>query len=190
MNNWEKFKYGLDALAVVGTWGAVYVALRLSRAATKKTEQDAEARAGLVAARHLAHLQNLHSGARTLSAALIAYRESMATSPALRIPLPSSWLENLRAVDLDVLAQLLPLPNYCASRIGKAIGELIAIIGQMEAMQGTWRSQNAPLRAAWLDKWSARAGSTAVNLQIAIEECAKAAKTHAPDFSATELGLD
>ena len=189
MNNWEKLKYGLDTLAVIGTWGAVVVALVLSRSASRKSAREAEARAGLVAARHLAHLQNLYSGARTLGTALRVSRESMSNSPALHIPLPTSWLENMNDMDLEVLAQLLPLPNHCASRIGKAIGELVAIIGQMTAQQGVWRSQNQPLRAAWLDKWSARAETTAMNLQIAIEECAKAAKTHAPDFTAAELGL-
>ncbi|WP_418131524.1 hypothetical protein [Variovorax sp. 278MFTsu5.1] len=189
MNNWEKFKYGLDTLAVVGTWGAIVVALHLSRAATKKAAREAEARAGLVAARHLAHLQSLYSGMKTLGTATRTFREGMSTSPELPIPLSKSWLENTRSIDLDVLSQLLPLPNYCASRIGKAMGDLIAIVEEMKGQQEVWRGMNAPMRAAWLDKWSARADTTAVTLQIAIEECAKAAKTHAPDFTATELGL-
>ncbi|BEP70875.1 MULTISPECIES: hypothetical protein [unclassified Variovorax] len=189
MGRMEIFKFVLDTLAVVGTWGAVVVALKLSRASAKKAAEDAEARAGLVAARNLGRLRSIYFGAKQISTVMEHGRGSFARANQFEIPLPVSWRNDLRGIDVDVLAQLLPLPNYCASRLGRAVGELVNIVGDMEATGAVWHTSNQDLRDAWLKTWGHRASETIVILRIAIDECEKAARVHAPNFTAEELGL-
>ncbi|WP_398492630.1 hypothetical protein [Variovorax sp.] len=186
----ETFKYVLDTLAVVGTWGAVVVALKLSRTAAKKAASDAEARAGLVAAHHLDHVRNIWLLARKLAALLPPNREMWSTRADLLSPIVDIERTSLTVMNLDVIAQLMPLPNHCASRLSRSIGELSTLVENIDAMHDVWPSMNPAFRASWIDRWAAQADLIALNLKTVIDECANAANTHAPSITAAELGLE
>ncbi|SFO51830.1 hypothetical protein SAMN05216567_10151 [Variovorax sp. OK605] len=190
MTKMEVFKYLLDTLTAAGTCGAVFVALWLSRGTAKKASADAEARAGLVAAHHLNHVRNIAALARKLAVLLPASRASWANQAELRVPIALLERESLQTMGLDVLAQLLPLADHCASRLGRSIGELSTLLESIDSMSSLWCAANAELRSAWIERWADQAQLTALNLEIVLDECAQAASTHAPSITAAELGLE
>jgi hypothetical protein len=160
MGKMDIFKYVLDTATALGTWGAVVVALKLSRTTAKKTAEDAEAKAGLVAAHHLDHVHNIWLFARKLAVLLPPNRDIWASRADFIFPVTDIEQASLKVMDLGVIAQLLPLPNHCASRLGRSIGELTAQVEYMEAMKEVWSS-----------------------------ELATAANTHAPRATNAEFGL-
>lgn len=190
MGKMEIYKYVLDTFTAVGTCGAVVVALWLSRGTAKRAAADAEARAGLVAAHHLDHVRTIAALAKKLSVMLPASRPSWSRESELRVPIAPQERESLRSMDLNVLAQLLPLPNHCASRLGRSIGELSTLLEHIDATSRFWNSVNEQFRGGWIDRWAAQASLTALNLETVLNECARAASTHAPSISAAELGLE
>ncbi|RYF48528.1 MAG: hypothetical protein EOO27_35325 [Comamonadaceae bacterium] len=180
----------LDLLTAVGTCAAVIVALYVSLAASRASSRLASVRAGLVAARHLQELETLENRARSLTNGLSTLEQNFRTRPTLDVMIDERWLRSLDAINADLLIELAPIPRHAAGRLGRAVGAFAYVANQIAMVQknNMWPVWDADTRERMVVRWLDLCASHITPLQLAIEQCIKAAEEQAPDFTAEEVG--
>lgn len=182
----------IAAVSAVGTCAAVVVALWLAGKQTRKTDAEALARANLYAARCAVRLRSTYEGLKNSSCATYFFNETFLSRQAKL----SEKHDDFRAFkvsdffqpDMDTLAAMIPLPNQCAHRIGRAFDILGALEKEIrEAPLGQLLHKDLNAVENRLAEWTGSVMTAIDLLQVALEVCEEACDVGAPVPTLDEL---
>ncbi|MBC7463165.1 MAG: hypothetical protein H7227_02775 [Actinobacteria bacterium] len=185
------YKDILDALAVLGTFGAVVTSLYLASRTDGRIHAEATDRSNLYAARISVRLSQLLAYVRSWQAHIVFRDLTLTDAAARRAQLrlhKRLATEHLPTVPMEFLCALSPLPNNCAHRIARALDCLELLQSRINSIHEPEFGERDPAHQDRilddLDGWLNEAEGL---LKMTSAECTKAANIGAPRPTSEEL---
>lgn len=183
----------ISAASAIFTGAAIYVALRQSRQLAKAAAAHDLTRATLYASRSIASFRWVFSEVSNTRLKIVFGGPTLDPVGQLRAYKSYRALaeRNMLAPTDESLLAMVPLPNQCAHRLGYAFNVLEVFRFEATALSDLefLKSDDAS-RTYTLQKLGLRLSRILEYMQVAIEECEKAAQVGAPEPSHIELHGD
>lgn len=182
----------INAVSALGTCAAVVVALWLAQRASRREHADALARANLHAARIADRLRRTCEAIASSPCASPFRNETVGPAEQAMEALAEYFSFSKISFfqpDTETLVALVPLPNHCAHRIGRAFDLLSAVQQEIEELFDRPDVLRLPAedKEKRMTAWFLTISSCVDLLRVAAEECEKACDVGAPFPTGQEL---